>query len=108
MRGKETLTRVSASHHNSMVDPSGASGSARQEVLQGIPVHEIFPDIDISDILTSPFYLAGVVHISGEIEDPLTISKLSIFNQLLVHIRIFWRSNTTGLYPIPPTRIGRN
>nr|YP_009121970.1 ATPase subunit 6 [Hyoscyamus niger]AJK91366.1 ATPase subunit 6 [Hyoscyamus niger]QEP94809.1 ATPase subunit 6 [Nicotiana tabacum/Hyoscyamus niger cybrid]QEP94850.1 ATPase subunit 6 [Nicotiana tabacum/Hyoscyamus niger cybrid] len=70
-----------------MIAPSGASGSARQEVLQGIPVQDIFPDIDIWDIVSSPFYFSGTVHIPGEIEDPLTIVKLSDFNKFLVNVR---------------------
>ncbi|KAL6513793.1 ATP synthase subunit H protein (Va0H) (atp6H) (Atp6v0e) [Orobanche minor] len=63
MKGKGLLTGVSASHHNYMIDPSGASGSARQEVLQGIPVHEIFPDKDIWDVVTSPYYCSNMLHI---------------------------------------------
>lgn len=86
MKGKGLLTGSagsgSASHHNYMIDPFGASGSARQEVLQGIPVHEIFPDKDIWDVVTSPFYCSGAVHIPGEIVDPLTISKLTRLNHL--------------------------
>ncbi|KAL6491698.1 ATP synthase subunit H protein (Va0H) (atp6H) (Atp6v0e) [Orobanche gracilis] len=59
-----------------------------QEVLQGIPVHEIFPDIDIwEDVLSHPFYCSPVVHIPGSIVDPLTISKLTQLNHFLINMR---------------------
>lgn len=64
---------------NYMTDPSG---SARQEVLQGIPVHEIG-----EDVLSHPFYCSSVVHIPGEIVDPQTISNWTHFNHLLIHIQ---------------------
>jgi len=71
-----------------MTDLPGASGSAGQEVLQGIPVNEIFPDKDLwGDVLTHPFYCSPVVHIPGEISDPLTISKLEDFNHFLINMR---------------------
>ncbi|KAL3646593.1 ATP synthase subunit H protein (Va0H) (atp6H) (Atp6v0e) [Castilleja foliolosa] len=82
------LLTGSAPHHSYMTDLPGASGSAGQEVLQGIPVHEIFPDIDIwEDVLSHPFYCSPVVHIPGSIVDPLTISKLTQLNHFLINMR---------------------
>ena len=59
------------------------SGSDSREVLQGTPILEK----DTWDALASPFYCSGVVHIPGEIEDPLTIHKLSELNKFLVNMR---------------------
>jgi len=53
IKGKSlSVSSGSASQHSSMTP--GVSGSARpEEFLQGIPVHEIFPDKDIwEDVLT--------------------------------------------------------
>ncbi|MCD7454394.1 hypothetical protein HAX54_024761 [Datura stramonium] len=104
------LLTGSAPHHSYMTDLPGASGSAGQEVLQGIPVHEIFPDKDIwEDILTHPFYCSPVVHIPGEIVDPLTISKLTHLNHFLINMRYdFMKGPSSRLYPIPPTGIEPN
>lgn len=63
-----------------MIDPSG---SARQEVLQGIPVHERFPEKDIWDVVTSPYYCSNMLHIPGSIQDPLIISKFTQLNKFL-------------------------
>lgn len=62
---------------------AGASSWKGREVLQGTPILEK----DMEDALASPFYCSGVVHIPGEIEDPLTLSKLSDFNKFLVNMR---------------------
>jgi len=42
-------------------------------VLEGIPV----PKEHTWEAVASPFYCSSLVHIPGEIEDPLTLSKLS-------------------------------
>lgn len=59
--------------------PSGSapvsSGALSQShpVLEGIPV----PKEHTWEAVASPFYCSSLVHIPGEIEDPLTLSKLS-------------------------------
>ena len=52
-------------------------------VLEGIPV----PKEDTWEAVTSPFYCASVIHIPGEIEDPLTLSKLSKLNGFLLFLQ---------------------
>nr|YP_010144821.1 hypothetical protein KYW51_mgp04 [Mirabilis jalapa]QQL93539.1 hypothetical protein [Mirabilis jalapa] len=71
--------------HNYMTDPSVSAG---QEVLQGIPVHEIG-----EDVLSHPFYCSSVVHIPGEIFDPQTISNLTHLNHLLIHLKHDFNNN---------------
>lgn len=64
---------ASNTHQGNLIDASGASGSGMPEVLlQGIPVP---PDIDLSSVYSSPFFLSTYVWIPGDIEDPITIGK---------------------------------
>jgi hypothetical protein len=67
------------------VGDAGASSSEEREILQGVPIQNL--GIDAWDAVGSPFYFAGVVHIPGEIEDPLTIERLSAFNHFLINLR---------------------
>ncbi|KAK8936468.1 hypothetical protein KSP39_PZI012641 [Platanthera zijinensis] len=66
----------------------GASGSAGQEVLEGVPV-EILPQ-KWEEVLNHPFYCAGVVHIPGEIVEPSTISKLTNLNHFLINMKYYF------------------
>ena len=61
---------------------AGASSSQGSEILNGVPVQW-------SDTVTytSPLFLASSVYVPADINDPLTVEKLSAFNQLLVNIR---------------------
>lgn len=69
-------------HQLNLMESSGASGSGMPEViLQGVPVP---PDMDLSAIYSSPFFFSTSVWIPGEIDDPITISKLSNLNKFLV------------------------
>lgn len=52
-------------------------------VLEGRPI----PLEQTWEALASPFYCASVVHISGEIEDPFTLYKLSKLNGLLLFLQ---------------------
>lgn len=77
-----------------MMAPSGSapvsSGSLSQThpVLEGRPVPEgtPVPKAEEWDAVSSPFYCSSVVHIPGEIEDPLTLSKLSKLNGVLLYL----------------------
>lgn len=75
--------RSRALSHSGLGKEDNPSGSDSREVLQGTPILEK----DTWDALASPFYCSGVVHIPGEIEDPLTIHKLSELNKFLVNMR---------------------
>ena len=62
---------------------AGASSSqGREVVLHGTPIQEK----DTWGALASPFYITTVVHIPGEVEDPLTLYKLGKLNGLLLFI----------------------
>jgi len=62
---------------------AGASSSqGRDVILEGRPIK----DEEEWGVLASPFYMSKVVHLSGEIEDPLTFSKLGKLNGLLLFI----------------------
>lgn len=61
---------------------AGASSSQGREVLHGTPI----PEKDTWDALAPPFYMSKVVHIPGEVEDPLTLYNLSKLNGLLLFI----------------------
>lgn len=88
---------ASNTYQANLLDASGASGSGMPEViLQGIPVP---PGIDLASIYSSPFFFSPSVWISGDIEDPLIISKLSNFNQfLLVLQKDFFQGTIQGPY----------
>ena len=62
--------------------PTGAS-SSQPIILSGVPV-------EWSDTVTytSPHFMAASVYLPGEVDDPLTIERLSNLNQLLVNIRV--------------------
>lgn len=84
-KGKSVLNDVSDSNQLNMMDPSGASGSEMPSViLQGIPVP---PDIDLSSVYSSPFFFSTSVWIPGDIDDPLTISRLTNLKKFLVIMR---------------------
>ena len=51
-------------------------------ILEGLPVP---PDREW-EALSSPFYMSKVIHISGEIEDPLTLYRLGKLNGLLLFL----------------------
>nr|UGV20254.1 cytochrome c oxidase subunit 2 [Melampyrum roseum] len=53
-----------------------------KSILEGVPVH---PD-KIWEALSSPFYAASVIHIPGEVEDPLTLYRLSKLNGFLMFL----------------------
>nr|YP_010274311.1 cytochrome c oxidase subunit 2 [Cuscuta japonica]UJP67948.1 cytochrome c oxidase subunit 2 [Cuscuta japonica] len=48
-------------------------------IYEGIPV----PADRLEEALSSPFYISSTVHIPGEIQDPLTLDRLSKLNRLL-------------------------
>ncbi|XP_022862591.1 uncharacterized protein LOC111382786 [Olea europaea var. sylvestris] len=52
-------------------------------VLEGIPV----PEEHTWEAVASPFYCSSVVHIPGEIQDPLTLYKLSKLNGFLMFLQ---------------------
>ncbi|GER38232.1 ATP synthase subunit a [Striga asiatica] len=57
---------------------------ASQEILYGIPIDLTEHNFDVLD---SPFFCSGVVHIPGEISDFPTIFKLTKLNHFLVMVR---------------------
>ena len=62
---------------------AGASSSqGRDVILEGRPIK----DEDTWGALASPFYMSKVVHIDGEVEDPLTLKNLGKLNGLLLYI----------------------
>ncbi|YP_008992278.1 hypothetical protein Salmi_Mp012 (mitochondrion) [Salvia miltiorrhiza] len=69
----------------------GSTSSSPSEILQGIPIQNL--GIEESDAVSSPFYFAGVVHIPGEIENPLTVEKLTQLNHFLVNVRRDFANN---------------
>ncbi|RWR98175.1 cytochrome c oxidase subunit 2 [Cinnamomum micranthum f. kanehirae] len=62
--------------------------SQRHPVLESIPLLEGIPvpEEHTWEAVASPFYYSSLVHIPGEIQDPLTLSKLSKLNGYL----LFW------------------
>lgn len=78
----------------SMPTASGAL-SQRHPVLEGIPVREE----DIWDTPTAAsFYFSSVVHIPGEIDDPLTLLKLSKWNGYLLFFDVDVKKEIRGAY----------
>lgn len=67
--------------HGAAPDPSGTNPHGAP-VLEGIPV----PKEQEWEAVSSPFYCSSVVHIPGEIQDPLTLSKLGKWNGLLMFL----------------------
>lgn len=61
--------------------------------MEGIPV----PTDRIWEALSSPFYASSTIHIPGEIEDPLTLSRLSKLNELLLFL------SKNGFHEIQPS-----
>nr|UIF91909.1 cytochrome c oxidase subunit 2 [Crocus sativus] len=62
--------------------PFWIASPREKSILEGVPVH---PD-KIWEALSSPFYAASVIHIPGEVEDPLTLYRLSKLNGFLMFI----------------------
>lgn len=82
------LNRSSDSSWFSEGDRSLLNGSTRHEsILEGRPIHEIFPDTDLSSIVDHPFFCPSTVHIPGEILDLSTIASLTRFNHFLTNMR---------------------
>ena len=72
---------------NQLIPQTGekrSSGSPMEpQIYEGIPV----PMDRIEEALSSPFYASSVIHIPGEIEEPLTLYRLSKLNGLLLFLK---------------------
>lgn len=66
-----------------MMDPSGSGGPQTEPVLEGRPI----PKEQEWDAISSDKYCSSVVHIPGEIENMITLSKLSKLNAMLLFLK---------------------
>lgn len=66
--------------------PSGSAPVSSGALSQSTPVLGGIP-LPKEEAVASPFYCSSVVHIPGEIEDPLTLSKLSKLNGFLLFLQ---------------------
>ena len=64
-----------------------STNSGTNDVLPGVPILDMFPNISVDTIINHPFYCSGTVALAEELVDPIIMERLTRLNHFLVNMR---------------------